>query len=51
MSLAAAVGSVLAGLVMGWIDYAGLSALLGAVVLASLAGVVALVRRQPAPSD
>ncbi|HRO30653.1 MFS transporter [Citricoccus sp.] len=50
MSLAAAVGSVLAGLVMGWIDYAGLSALLGAVVLASLAGVVALVRRQPAPS-
>ncbi|MGD6979852.1 MFS transporter [Citricoccus zhacaiensis] len=50
MSLAAAVGSVLAGLVMGWIDYAGLSALLGAVVLASLAVVAALVRRQPAPA-
>ncbi|MCY1158266.1 MAG: transporter [Citricoccus sp.] len=50
MSLAAAVGSVLAGLVMGWIDYAGLSALLGVIVLASLAGVVSLVRRQPVPT-
>ena len=49
MSLAAAVGSVLAGLVMGWIDYAGLSALLGVLVVVSLAGVVSLVRRQPAP--
>jgi MFS family permease len=47
MSLAAAVGSVLAGLVMGWIDYAGLSALLGVIVVASLAGVLSLVRRQP----
>ena len=47
MSLAAAVGSVLAGLVMGWIDYAGLSALLGLILVASLAGVLSLVRRQP----
>jgi MFS family permease len=45
MSLAAAVGSVVAGLMMGWIGYAGLSALLGGVVLASLAGVLRLVRR------
>jgi MFS family permease len=45
MSLAAAVGSVVAGLVMGWIGYAGLSALLGVVVLACLVGVLRLVRR------
>jgi MFS family permease len=45
MSLAAAVGSVVAGLVMGWLGYAGLSALLGVVVAASLAGVLRLVRR------
>ncbi|QCU79312.1 MFS transporter [Citricoccus sp. SGAir0253] len=45
MSLAAAVGSVVAGLVMGWLGYAGLSAVLGVVVLVSLAGVLRLVRR------
>lgn len=49
MSLAAAAGSVVAGLVMGWIGYAGLSALLGVLVLTSLAGVIRLVRdRGPA---
>jgi hypothetical protein len=32
---------------MGWIDYAGLSALLGLILVASLAGVLSLVRRQP----
>ncbi|MDI3329639.1 MAG: MFS transporter [Micrococcus sp.] len=45
MSLAAAVGSVAAGLVMGGIGYAGLSALLAVFVVACLAAVLRLVRR------
>jgi MFS family permease len=45
MSLAAAVGSVAAGLLMGWIGYAGLSLLLGVIVVVSLAAVIRLVRR------
>jgi MFS family permease len=49
MSLAAAVGSVAAGLLMGWIGYAGLSMVLGLLVVASLAGVVSLTGRRPAP--
>ncbi len=50
MSLAAAVGSVVAGLLMGWIGYAGLSMVLGLLVVAALAGVVSLTGRQPAPT-
>lgn len=49
MSLAAAAGSVAAGLVMGWIDYAGLSGVLAVVALACLAGVLTLVRPRPVP--